>query len=95
MPKKVLALKITPQTYQVYLDYPGIQHYDLDEVNDQFLVRDDALPNGYGHFNKRDFDTFYRATRSPMYFKKFTECLRIPPNPNDLPEKVLPKRIRE
>ena len=93
--EEVLALKINPQTYQVYLDYPGTLHFDLNTVNNTFLVRDKQLPDGIGYFDKRDFDKFYRATKSPMYLTKFTPCVRIPPDPNELDEVPVPKRIRE
>lgn len=95
MPRKVLALKITPQTYQVYSNYPGIEHLPLSQVNTQFLVRDELLENGYGYFTKQDFDKYYRALRNPMYFTKFTECVRQPPPLGEQPEIVPPKRVRE
>lgn len=95
MPKKILALKITPQTYQIYLNYPGIEHFDLNKINNTFLVRDETLEDGHGYFSKLDFDKYYKATRSPLFFRKFTPCIRVPVPVSEQEEVVPPKRIRE
>ena len=95
MPRKVLALKITPQTYSVYENYPGIEHLPLSQINDQFLVRDEQIEGGVGYFSKLDFDKFYRALRNPMYFTKFTEVIRLPPPLGEQPEIVPSPRVRE
>lgn len=94
MPRKVLALKITPQTYEVYKNYPGTVHFDLQTVNNVFFVRDEQLPGGIGYFNKQDFDKFYKALQNPMYFTQFTECMRLPPPIGEMPEVVPPPRVR-
>lgn len=92
---EVLALKINSQTYEVYTNYPGTVHFDLNTVNNMFFVRDKQLPGGIGYFDKRDFDKFYRALRNPMYFTQFTKCVRIPTDPSELPEVLPPRRIRK
>lgn len=93
--KKVLALKITPQTYAVYSAYPGIKHMPLEDCNNLFIVRDETLPDGVGYFVKKDFDLLYRSARETMYFTRFTECVRLGPPLGEMPEVVPPKRIRE
>lgn len=95
MPKKVLALKITPQTYHVYEKFPGITHFPLKTINNQFFVRDEELKDGIGYFTKQDFDKFYMANRNPMYFTKFTDCRRVPLPIGEQPEIVPPVRVRE
>ena len=95
MPKKVLALKITPQTYKVYEAYPGIEHLDLKDINNNVFVRDETLPNGIGYFTKLDFDKYYRIARGSFFFTKFTECFRVPPPMGELPEIIPPVRVLE
>lgn len=95
MAKKVLAIKITPQTYRVYKAYPGIEHLDLNDVNNTVFVRDETLPGGTGYFTKMDFDKFYKISRATFYFTKFTECIRVPKPIGERPEIVPARKIRE
>ena len=76
---KLKALKITPQTYPVYLATPGIQHLDLAIINDLFLVWDPEkmVYGGYGWLNEKDFNERYKFVDT-VSFTDFTEIERLP-----------------
>ena len=76
---KIKALKITPQTYPVYLATPGIPHLELVTINDLFLVYDpEKMPTGaYGLLNENDFRCRYKFVDT-VSFTDFTEVERLP-----------------
>lgn len=74
----ITSLKITPETYAVYLAIPGVLHHPLITVNRTHIVFDPSLRNGVGYFEERDFHEKYKFITSPSPLKP-TEIERINP----------------
>ncbi len=74
----IQALKITPETYNIYLLLPLPSHLDLKLINNKFIVFDTSLPTGHGWFEKRDFDRFYKVF-GKLSKTKLTPVIKLPP----------------
>ena len=61
MPKE--ALKITEATFDLYVKQLGpAKRYGLEDVKNNYLVRDTVEPTRWSWMSKRNFDRFYVFT---------------------------------
>lgn len=73
------ALKITPETYEVYLSLPAGHHWDLQKVNNCFIVREkNAEPANWAWFEEKDFHEWFKFDINPPSKEGFTRVVALP-----------------
>lgn len=66
----ITSLKITPETYPIYLAIPGIVHVPLMNINRMHVV---FLELGkVGYLEEREFHEFYKYVGAPSLTKPTT-----------------------
>jgi hypothetical protein len=72
------ALKITPDTYDIYLALPAVSHHPLQMINDCFIVREkNAAPTDWNWFEERDFHKWFKWVEAPSE-DKFSDVITVP-----------------
>jgi len=62
----ITSLKITPETYSIYLTIPGIEHYSLMMVNRMHVI---IQLGKVGYLEEREFHELYKYVGSPSLTK--------------------------
>lgn len=76
--KTMEALKVTPDTYDLYLALPAETHHPLQMINNCFVVREkNAAPGDWSWFEERDFHKYFKWLEEPSQ-KSFTTVLTRP-----------------